>query len=106
VRDEYKAKGITIEYTGYDSALKYDPAIQNSMNNTFIATMKAQELAALAPVLPVLQSQTHMQAELGLVSKWGSQLPNPSGFVFVPSGLFDRVISWFNTDKTSVVAKQ
>ena len=102
VRDEFRAKGITIQTIGYASDLSFDPTIQKAINDNFIAAMKAKELASLAPVLPTMQEQTNMDVKRILASKWNGVLTFPT---FIPSGFVDRVLNWFTVPAQQTSAK-
>ena len=97
VRDEFKAKGITITNIGFSSGLNFERSVQDAINANFAATMKAKELTALAPVIPVMQQQTNQNMQLTLANKWNGALPNPSGLMILPGGFLDKISNWFTS---------
>ena len=105
VRDEFKSKGITISTIGYDSGLNFDPEVQKALNEWFAAQVKAQELTALQPVIPIMQDQVNMQAKLAMINKWNGAVPSMSGLYVIPSGFWDGVLNFFAAKTTGVASK-
>jgi hypothetical protein len=102
ITSEFREKGIHIEYIGYDSALNFDKAVQEAINDRFAATQKAAELTTLSSTIPVQEAQTNMDVKRILAGKWNGVLTFPT---FIPSGFLDRVLGWFTTSAQQVSTK-
>lgn len=91
-------KGITIDYIGYSGGLDYDKKIQDSIDETFIASQRAQASANMMPAIPYLQAQADVNiknAEAAAMQRWNGQIPAfPSSVTTVGQSWIDHILSY------------
>lgn len=104
IRAYFEARGVTIEWIGFDSPLDYDhdssghSPIQDAINNVFIAEQQAAAAKTLETALPVLEKQAQIAVINGVAEsakKW--QIPALPSVLVVPSNIGDIFSRWFPT---------
>ena len=91
VKEEFKLKGITIEFVGYASGLNFDPAVQEEINKVFKANMSASAYPSLIKMMPIYERQAQIKVTEGTataMNKWDGKLPT---FMIIA----DKIIEFF-----------
>lgn len=95
----YAEMGITIKYVGYATPLNFDVAIQQAINDKFIAKKNAEAAADRMTSMPVLTALADIKIKEGIAtaaSKWDGHISLPS-FLLVSDQLANTLGSWFKT---------
>lgn len=99
VKAMYATQGITIDYIGYAAPLDYDPDIQKSINEVFIATKKNEQSIAIKDSLPVLSAQADIQIKSSFAKMLETRGLPPitlPSFMLMPTSFFDWLYGWFS----------
>jgi hypothetical protein len=108
VTKHFAEKGITIDYIGYSGPLSYSDKIQQSIDDTFISTQKAQASAAMMPAVPYMDAQANINiknAEANAITKWNGQLPALPATI-VGGNWMDTVLSWVGISPKTDIPKK
>ena len=93
--------GITVLTYGFAEPQTFEPAIQNAIDNVYIAEKRALAAASIATALPIMERQARVELMLGLAkAAENGKLPAlPSIIGGVPSELMDPLKSWLAEKK-------
>ena len=92
VQDQFTDKGITISTLGYAESLSFDKAVQEVINDNYIATKKLQYAPAYYTSLEIEMKEAQIsvvRAEAATIQKWNGQINLPS-FMLVG----DSLVKW------------
>jgi hypothetical protein len=94
VKDEFKAKGITITSVGYAEGLTFDPKIQAAVNDNVIAGVQYASKDALLAVVEINRKNAEVEvirAQADMMRKWNGAINFP---FFLPDSWAKTIQDW------------